>query len=258
MTAKRCSRCADFGPYLYLLTCTRTCQRCLARCDEFIPAHMEHAKALIGSLPISLAAEIPSAMSLPGVYTTRKFDLPAKRLYDFQSLWSAGLQHHGSEDALISAIINAPNVECAAAHAAFREKWENQRRGGIRYGKTPTRDPSLFKHTYKDAAMLLQTLPQADCSSITRWQTVVGCPVFDLTLNRVEKGHYCKACEMGKAFPILRCRRYDEETFKLHLRDCGRIKEGFHPEYPYDLAREAGEDVDDERGSSYVFNFLTF
>ncbi|TKX27672.1 hypothetical protein C1H76_0098 [Elsinoe australis] len=232
MTSYKCEVCDDFGAYLYLLTCKRLCRRCFNADKRFHPLLRKGIEDNV-NIPIGILKSLPHATSFKGEYLPSRRIVESMEIFDLNALWSAGILEYGSETELMGAIIDHFNN---VAKENYAQSLRSRR---------PTKNPYLFdlsRNSSSDVQRLLQESGSPrDYYYVRSWLAVVQAPVFNSELNEVDHGRYCKACKGHSRFPVDGSRRFNEQTFRKHLEDCGPIRMGVHPEYNYALRRDAKE-----------------
>ena len=78
LLSRNCAGCGDFGPFIYLLSCSRACFKCVCKDLRFSPQPASTAKAKYGLDDRALAG-LPTLRSLPGS-STHKFKTHGKSL----------------------------------------------------------------------------------------------------------------------------------------------------------------------------------
>ena len=78
LLSRNCAGCGDFGPFIYLLSCSRACFKCICKDLKFSPQLASTAKAEYGLDDRALAG-LPTLRSLPGS-STHKFKTRGKPL----------------------------------------------------------------------------------------------------------------------------------------------------------------------------------
>jgi hypothetical protein len=72
LCSQECVECGSFGPFLYLLSCSRVCYICLREDQRFLPMVPEYAKTAF-KLSSQKLADLPTALSIPGRYAHSTF-----------------------------------------------------------------------------------------------------------------------------------------------------------------------------------------
>ena len=114
LRSEECFQCGSFGPFLYLLSCRRCCDMCLAKAPDTLPISREVAEHCYG-LPQSIVSRLPCMRSLPGRYAHDPLSLPNRYMHDYprrnthirrfalvstQAAKEAGEAFHGREEAM--------------------------------------------------------------------------------------------------------------------------------------------------------------
>jgi hypothetical protein len=96
LCSQECIACGRFGPFLYLLTCSRVCYVCLVEDPRFLPLTPRHARIAFG-LSSYETGRLPTAITLPGIYS-HKSTIRRTRiaLVDRTSSRLAGIRFHKS------------------------------------------------------------------------------------------------------------------------------------------------------------------
>lgn len=69
LTISACRLCGDFGPYAYLLDCSRVCYRCFTEDPYYKPATFQQVKAIYDTSDWYIQKNIPVLHPLPGLYS---------------------------------------------------------------------------------------------------------------------------------------------------------------------------------------------
>ena len=69
LTTSACRLCGDFGPYAYLLDCSRVCYRCFTENAYYEPATFEQVKAIHDTSDWYIQKNMPVLHPLPGLYS---------------------------------------------------------------------------------------------------------------------------------------------------------------------------------------------
>jgi hypothetical protein len=72
LCSQECAGCRRFGPFLYLLSCSRVCYICLLKDQRFLPMVPEYAKTAF-KLSSQQLAGLPTALTIPGRYAEATF-----------------------------------------------------------------------------------------------------------------------------------------------------------------------------------------
>lgn len=95
-----CGACGDFGPFLYLLSCSRACILCLAHNPRFQPLTPSDAKAMYG-LDDQTVSSLPTLSAPPVIQSGSQEACQRRtRLVDRDSAEKAGIRLHGSMQAM--------------------------------------------------------------------------------------------------------------------------------------------------------------
>ncbi|KZF24243.1 hypothetical protein L228DRAFT_245147 [Xylona heveae TC161] len=211
-----CDICGDFGGYLYLITCRRVCYLCFAWERDYLPLLRTDVLRKFGLRNEHLAG-LPSMRSLPGVYSPREIKSRARiTLIDHSTARQAGIALHGTESAM---------EQYASNMASKRlEKYQSRKSlhelAGRVAGPTPRRPRS------EDAFDGVDSNPK-------RFMAIICAPFLDRRRHGpstcIEWGFQCLACKpLHYHKPFHWRRKFTEESFQTHLRECGEIMDGKH------------------------------
>ena len=121
LRSKSCECCGDFGPFLFLPTCKRTCYECLHRCRSSRVISLQIARTCFG-LSAKHFKQMPVMFSLPGTYSVGH-EVTHRRRRKVVSLKQAkelGIAVHGSDESMKTfvALQNAGKLSFSSAVAA--------------------------------------------------------------------------------------------------------------------------------------------
>lgn len=206
-----CSRCADFGAFIYLLTWERVCFMCLSYSNDFLPLSANKAKTVYGLKKTSLN-DLHTLTTIPGTYShsllVRKKRI---RLVDPLAAFEAGIRQHSSVESMTTFF----DQRCSAL-AMYR------RRTSFYASDTlPVQDP-------RQAAP-----PQSDghASNALRFQATVRAPYIDIRNDCTDWGVSCAPCRdcgsgqrTGRRNSDWR-RLFTRATYTDHARSCPHAEE---------------------------------
>ena len=195
----KCEYCGDFGGYLYLLACRRVCFLCLTENNTCLPISRKIAKGKFGVYGAALDT-IPQMRSMPGIYSPNERKCTRRLwLLDPGSARQAGIVAHGSVTEMEQHVtrLAATQSEVAARNNTHR--------------RLPV-DPF-----------------DGQSSNPLRFMAATQTPMYNRLTQKIEVGVYCVGCQDSHdRRPLHFRRRYVEETFDTHLRECGAIRAGEH------------------------------
>lgn len=208
-TAK-CDSCGDFGGYLYLITCRRVCFLCFTENTDYLPLRQADAIRKFGLRHEHLAS-LPSMKTVPGYYSPRQIKLRNRlTLVDHNAARLAGLAIHGSVSKMEQYSLEIISMRL--------EQYQSRK----------TQQPT-------GARQLIPRRPRSEdefdgrTSNPKRFVAIARAPFLDLRTRSPEWGFHCVACKIHHYNRPLHWRRkFTEETFKSHLRECGEIIDGKH------------------------------
>jgi hypothetical protein len=207
----KCEGCGDFGSFIYLLTCERVCFLCLYEKPRYYPLLLSEAAAKFGTHR-RLYKSLPSVKSVPGRYSPRKNTRKARfNLIDADSAQRIGLAfHNGSTAAMEQCVVAAHNNESDA--------WDKRVMAGYKVSQNPPR-----------RRRQVIWVPEGRVLDPRRFMAVVRAPWINPSTNAVEWGFHCVGCkEKFRTGPLNWRRMYSDETFSLHIEECGRVCDGKH------------------------------
>lgn len=95
LCAEKCECCRQPADFIYLLTCSRVCLKCLCWRIKYCPITTDDAVRLY-AVPSRLLAELPTIRSVPGHFGIRKTAYVDRRLLvDAWSAYSVAIAHWG-------------------------------------------------------------------------------------------------------------------------------------------------------------------
>lgn len=199
-----CETCGDFGGYIYLITCKRVCFLCLSGIEAYLPLLYGRAVCKFG-ITHQIINKLPHMRSIPGTYSpNEKKRVKRLRLVDFKSAYQAGVNLHGSSDAMKRYV-----ADLAIQKLREFEKRSSQTRVARR---PPVEQPFDGKS-----------------ENPLRFVAIVQTPVYDRKTQDVDIGAYCLGCqESYRQKPKHWRRRFTEASFGTHLHECGPIRDGSH------------------------------
>jgi hypothetical protein len=113
LCVKECTRCGDFGGYMYLPALERLCWQCLETNDRYVPMREMTALRTMG-LTLEVLDKLPRFQSYPGgyyvrraKYNPRKFTYNFLQLIDREAAEQAGVALHGSKAAMDAFVASA-------------------------------------------------------------------------------------------------------------------------------------------------------
>ncbi|KAF2135474.1 uncharacterized protein K452DRAFT_293187 [Aplosporella prunicola CBS 121167] len=194
----QCERCGDFGGYLYLLTCKRVCFLCLSEDGSYLPLRYSHAIKKFGITPQAVKT-LPRMRSITGIYSPNEKKSHRRLcLVDFETAFQAGIELHGSQEAMERCISSS-----AQEGAGSTTHWGR---------RTRTKEPFDGKS-----------------SNVLRFLAIVYAPALNRVTLKLERGFYCIGCQRSYGSrPKHFRRRFTEASFKEHLEECGNIQDGYH------------------------------
>ncbi|KAI5837629.1 hypothetical protein DFP73DRAFT_619471 [Morchella snyderi] len=215
LCTQRCAHCTDFGPFLWLLDCTRCCWACLTQHPDLLPVAPEDAMQLYGIPSSSSSSEcapgaagrqrrLPVMRSVPGVYRTWSgacAEPEPRRFVSRAAARRVAAEVHGS------AARAEEYVVAAAAAAAARRAQKGH-----------------------DAAAAAAA--DSKDMDVRRLLGVIAMPALDRRAGRVEHGVSCKGCTStlpvvalrGEGMPCMPVRIGSGlEGFDARKRELGRM-----------------------------------
>lgn len=205
---RTCEVCGDYGGYIYLLTCGRTCFRCFWADIRYCPLQIAEASKQYGLSRRSLEG-FPTMRSVPGCYTgAEKARLTPLILVDRGMAFQRALEVHGSEDAMWAHV----KKRTASLEAAYQDQLRSRQPGST--GRRPRR-PSPTQPT------------NGPIGDPRRYMAVVQAPHIANSTAIVQYGRYCRGCRHSPGDDRWR-RKYHLEAFVEHLREQGNIVSGRH------------------------------
>jgi hypothetical protein len=206
----RCAFCPNFGPYLYVPSCSRCCDKCLEQDMRTATISASDAAELF-CVPETLLRQLPVVKVIPKLYTPSTIDVSPTPdfLVNVPDVYQLSLRQHnyGLLDKSLN-LVNVPDVY----HLSLRQH---------NYGLL---EKSLNHHR-----------------SDLRFMTATALPFFTRSTNKLEWGIYCKGCDGAgtdsiddsSPFYAVLCRiknlgwfptAYTEEGFLEHLQVCESAK----------------------------------
>ncbi|GAD95692.1 conserved hypothetical protein [Paecilomyces variotii No. 5] len=259
MCSPRCRTCTDFGPFLFLPTCSRCCYSCLRSRDEYAMAYLSTLKAIF-ALPESaverlVAVEnVPSCSPMNAVRYKIRF-CPCLPLASVRQAYETSLDIYGDEFQLGQAVKHF-NKE-------WRREWDEHLRQGVCYtadGRLVTdmfpsssdhlsRGPEVQNHNfcYTAEGRLIERPPVL--KQIDQMKRIIFdqyrpqkaelistfLPFWNTRTQTAEPGMYCSAC--GYLWSVSQCptpqdirlfqRAYLSIEIQTHFAECEATKEGF-------------------------------
>lgn len=211
LRSPNCELCGDFAGYIYVLDCSRVCFLCFTEVIRYLPLPASQVCRKFG-IDKSGLQRLPRLNSLSGNYSPNDKTC-AKRLvlYDHDSACRAGIALHGSQAAMIQ----------LASDSLSRKMEDYERRrldvlSGVP-GPKPRR-PIGASAEY-----------DGQSSNPHRFMAVVRAPWLSSTAVTPVSGFHCMGCRgESRARPLHFRRKFTEETFQEHLRQCGSIRNAKH------------------------------
>ncbi|RPB10344.1 hypothetical protein P167DRAFT_576438, partial [Morchella conica CCBAS932] len=229
LCTESCAHCGEFGPFLWMLDCTRCCWACLTQHPDLLPVAPEEAMQLYG-IPGERAAAVglPVMRSVPGVYRTWKevcVEPESRRFVSRAAARRVAVAVHGS----------AEKVE---EYIAAR-------------------------------AQKVQVVSDSKDMDVRRLLGVIAMPTLDRRAGRVEHGVSCKGCTStlpvvalrGEGMPYMPVRigsglegfdarkrelgrMFTTQGYLAHYQVCGRARELW--EWEMEMNDEEEEEDEDE------------
>lgn len=196
LRSTECDKCGNLALYIYLLTCTRVCERCVRECVDFFPLPIYNASCLFGIGKAEML-NLPHMLPWEGVATMSDRKKWRGVLVDYQSVLNAGLKRHGSEEAM--------------------------RKHGLKIfpetGTVLDHEEDMFYHRWKHIVdSSLRHHPR-------RWLGVCSVPVVIRGRVKPAEVRYCVACRppWTTSHPV-----FTKELFAEHLKSHGPIVDDKH------------------------------
>ena len=208
----QCENCGDFGGYLYILTCKRVCFLCLSQSPKYLPLSKTEVMRKFGIKNSNIKA-LPCMKSIPGIYSPNQLKcLKALSLFDYESAYEAGVAYFGSPSAMGQFV----------AREAAQKSLNYQRRVSRALARDTSARRPLRRPRTEDPF-------DGQSGNPLRFIAIVGAPYVDATSLEQHWGFYCEGCrDRSHGWPQNFRRRFDENSFKNHIKQCGTIKDGRH------------------------------
>jgi hypothetical protein len=205
-----CDSCGDFRGYLYLITCRRVCFLCFTQETDYLPLLRADAVRKFG-LCHKQVASLPAMKAIPGCYSPRDIKLRTQlTLIDHEAARQLGVTVHGTASTMeqYASEMASKRLE----HFQSKISWQTAGAGKSR-PRRPRSEDEFDGRT----------------SNPKRFVAIVRAPFLDLRTGSSEWGFHCVACKTHHHNRPLHWRRkFMEESFKHHIRECGEIIEGKH------------------------------
>ena len=211
-TAK-CEKCGDFGGYLYILTCKRVCFLCLSYDPELLPLSPNEAIRKFG-INHSVIESLPHMRSIPGVYTSwEKKRYQRCTLIDPKSAYDAGIALHGSLSTMERHVMDGT--------AQKLQKYNDRVHKAVLEGSGSSKRSVRRPRT--------EDLFDGRTGNPLRFMAIVQAPWLNTISQEAEWGFHCIGCTAHHIMRPLHWRRkFNEASFKDHLKECGDIQDGEH------------------------------
>lgn len=224
LCAESCAHCGDFGPFLWLLDCTRCCWACMTQHPDLLPLTPEEACETFGIPHL----QIPVLRSVPGVYRTWKelcVEPESRRLVSKAAARRVAVKVHGGAEGLerfLSAAAVADTARVSKGALLDSKDADVRRHLGVIPLPTLDRKAGLVDHG-------------VSCKGCTSTLPVValrreGAPCMPVRIGSGLEGFDARKRELGRMFTT--------EGYLAHYEVCGRARELWE--------REFDDEVDDE------------
>ncbi|KAH0613084.1 uncharacterized protein H6S33_009464 [Morchella sextelata] len=225
LCTERCAHCGEFGPFLWMLDCTRCCWACLTQHPDLLPLAPEEAMRLYG-IPGGRAAELPVMRSVPGVYRTWKeacVEPESRRLVSRAAAMRVAVAVHGSAEKV------GEYVAARAQKGVSDSKDMDVRRLlGVIALPTVDRRAGVVEHG-------------VSCKGCTSTLPVValrgeGMPCMPVRIGSGLEGFDARKRELGRMFTA--------QGYLAHYQVCGRARELW--EWEMEMNDDEEEEEDEE------------
>ncbi|KAL1868208.1 hypothetical protein Plec18167_008402 [Paecilomyces lecythidis] len=261
MCSPRCRTCTDFGPFLFLPTCSRCCYSCLQSRDEYAVAYLSNLKAIL-ALPEHAVERLVALENLASYVPMNEVRCrirlcPRLHLVSVRRAYEISMDIYGDECRLDQAV--------KRCNKEWRRVWDEHLKQGACYTadgrlvtdvfESPVRDhlsrgPEMQDHNfcYTVDGHLIERTPWL--KEIEFMKHVIldrhkpqgvyplistSLPFWDVRTQTAEHGMYCSAC--GHLWRVsqdlvpkdirLFQRAYLSTEIQTHLAQCQATKEGF-------------------------------
>lgn len=199
----RCETCADFGGYLYLITCKRVCFLCLSENRVYLPVTPRKACREFG-LSNDMVKTLPWMRVVPGIYSPNEKKAAKSTLVDYESCLDTAIALHGSLTAM----------------RKYVSDMEARKLPGLWTGGLEARS---------DTVRPLRAAPiDGRSGNPLRFVAIVRMPWLNKESRQLEWGFHCVGCEKLSRPPLHYRRQFTAASFRQHLEQCGEIRDRKH------------------------------
>ena len=188
----KCRACGNYGPFVYLLTCSRVCRCCMLHDHRYFPCNAATARRDFNLTQTTLKRGVPTLHTLPGHYAEAFYDSPVGR--------RRGVPHYKKRYCLVD----------------FEQT--------LQLAKRRQGSDDVIVHKFVDQqGRILPKYLQADNKSKNprRYMGVIHVPWLDTEHEIIEDGLSCRSCFDGDddRRPV-----FTIATFEEHVKECAGAK----------------------------------
>lgn len=187
----RCRTCHDFGPFIFVLSCSRCCLNCLDRSREYQLAPVSDVMVKF-ALRRSSIAHFPTLYSLPGIYGKYSHRTHKKRVHLVSVHETEKVAHriHGSRENIAQLVADNLAMKEDQYYAKV-SKWEKD--NSLRITDDMPHGSNLPRRPYAPRYRKFEPFPPPCLST---WQLLgsTSFPYWNTRDRSLELGMYCSAC----------------------------------------------------------------
>lgn len=217
----RCEGCGKFGPFLFLLTCTRRCYACISQDPQFRVMTVSAAKVCFGVTTGDLK-QLPILKSSPQLYAKPLPNQQRLLIVNHQQARALGVAAFGGEEIMLDHVQKSYDVKRSTYDrnkAAWRES------GSLPENK-PLKPQSLLNCTIDDSSVASTLFPTLNVSNrYVQWGMCCrGCwnAYIDKRDNRAQQ--FAQDDELRIYLTERRDRHYNHDEFLEHFEQCESAK----------------------------------